>query len=143
MGSMFDNNYDSAAYPPPNNAHTRPVQDMKYDKGKYYGALPVQDFPLALKAVAEVGTFGANKYERHSWSTVKNGYQRYEDAFHRHMLAHYGGERFDEETKLMHLAHMAWNILALLQMELNNVGGTYSPSIGDRITKTSQADRTA
>lgn len=137
MGRLMEDKIDAWDF-----KHTAPSpnKDMKHDNGKYFGALPLQDFPLALKAVAEVGTFGANKYARHSWSTVENGYQRYEDAFHRHMLAHYGGETVDQETKLLHLAHMAWNILALLQMELKNEGGTFTPATGTGRIKAPETD---
>ena len=46
----------------------------------------LKDFSLALLAVAEVGTFGANKYTRGGWQSVPNGIERYEDAFWRHLL---------------------------------------------------------
>lgn len=96
------------------------TRDMKYDYGKILAALPYEDFPDAILAVAEVGTFGANKYERHSWSTVENKRTRYKDAFHRHLLAIGTGEILDKESKLRHSAHAAWNALALLQMEIED-----------------------
>lgn len=95
-----------------------PVKDMKYDGGKILAALPFQDFPHALTSIANIGTYGANKYERHSWKTVSNARQRYEDALHRHMLAYYRGEKVDDESKRPHLWHIAWNILAILELDL-------------------------
>jgi len=45
------------------------------------------DFGRALLAVAEVGTFGADKYTRGGWVSVPDGVDRYTDALYRHLLA--------------------------------------------------------
>jgi len=96
---------------PENNVAT----GAKYDLGKNLAGLPYEDFPLAILAVAQVGTFGCKKYVRNSWKTVPELQIRYKDALHRHLLADASGQKLDEESGLPHLAHAAWNILALLQ----------------------------
>lgn len=86
---------------------------IKFDEGKVRAGLVLRGFDLALMEVAKVGTFGAQKYAPDNWKKVEPS--RYEDALFRHLLAH---EQCDPETKLLHLAHAAWNILALLQHQL-------------------------
>lgn len=90
----------------------------KHDAGKVRAGLLVKDFPHALTAVARVATFGAQKYAAHSWKTVPGAEERYHDALHRHTLAKYSGEISDPESGLPHAAHIAWNALALLELEL-------------------------
>ncbi|WP_444897912.1 dATP/dGTP diphosphohydrolase domain-containing protein [Microbulbifer sp. SSSA005] len=88
----------------------------KCDEGKIMAGV-LDDFSLALMAVAEVGTFGANKYTRGGWQQVPNGRQRYRDALWRHHLKE-RHETKDPETGLLHKAHKAWNALAELELEL-------------------------
>lgn len=95
------------------------VKDMKFDDGKVMAALPFEDFPHAIHAVARVGTFGAKKYARHSWKTVNDAFTRYQDAAYRHRLAIHMGEVTDSESGLPHRAHLVWNELVLLQLELS------------------------
>lgn len=96
---------------------------MKYDNGKLLGAIVVEDFPRALKAIAEIGTYGAQKYKRSSWHTVPNGIQRYSDAEFRHLLDINieGKYSRDRESGLLHMAHRAWNVLAVLELELRKI----------------------
>lgn len=90
---------------------------MKYDAGKPITGALYQDFPRALQAVAEIATYGANKYARSSWRTVPNAIERYTDALHRHLLDSNLVD-LDGESGLPHLAHAAWNVLAVLEMTL-------------------------
>ena len=76
----------------------------KLDAGKNRVGLMVSDFPRALEAVAEVATYGANKYTPHGWVSVPDGLERYTDAMHRHLLAEARGEKFDAESGLEHAA---------------------------------------
>jgi hypothetical protein len=101
-----------------NNNTKVPLTDMKYDSGKAMANILFEDFPHALSAVVDVGTFGANKYVRNSWVTVTNGEQRYKDAMIRHQLAIGKGEVYDPESKLLHYAHFVWNALATLELML-------------------------
>lgn len=87
----------------------------KLDQGKPRIGLMLESFPLALIAVSEVCTYGANKYSRGGWQHVPDGIDRYTDAMLRHML----DTRFnDPESGLPHAAHAAWNALARLELML-------------------------
>lgn len=87
----------------------------KLDAGKPRMGLVFTGFHRALTEVAKVGTMGAKKYTDHGWMTVPNGIARYEDALLRHFMT---DEMYDEESGLMHYAHMAWNALAILELAL-------------------------
>lgn len=91
----------------------------KDDAGKTKAGI-LADFGLALMAVSEVGTFGANKYTRGGWQSVPNGVERYSDAAWRHLLKE-NQEPLDDESGLRHAAHMAWNALARLELMLRSV----------------------
>ena len=97
---------------------------MKFDAGKPMAGLMVSDFANALLAVSEVSTFGAKKYAPHSWATVPNARERYSDALYRHLFLAAAGEAQDQESKLLHAAHVAWNALALLELEICGEGRT-------------------
>lgn len=90
----------------------------KLDAGKTRVDLVLGGFARALGAVADVGTYGANKYTDNGWMEVPDGINRYEDAAGRHYLYRKAGEERDPDTQLLHLAHQAWNILAVLELQL-------------------------
>ena len=90
----------------------------KGDAGKLLPALVLGDFARALIQVAEVGTYGAKKYTAHGWLTVPNGIERYEEAMMRHWLKEKAGEDTDPDTGLLHLSHICWNVLAILELTL-------------------------
>jgi hypothetical protein len=69
----------------------------------------------AIEQVADVVTYGANKYTDNGWRAVPNGRARYTAALLRHVFAWIGGERVDSESGLHHLAHAACNVLFLLE----------------------------
>lgn len=77
-------------------------------------ALVLGGFVLALRAVTEVGTFGADN----GWRSVPDGQQRYTDAMLRHWLADPCGLSPDPDSGLAHAAHLAWNALARLELML-------------------------
>ena len=87
----------------------------KLDAGKVKAGV-LHDFSSALFDVARVGTYGAEKYTRGGWQSVPNARERYFDAMWRHLLAS-RHEAADKDTGLKHLAHAAWNILAVLELE--------------------------
>ena len=67
----------------------------------------------AVPEVLEVYRYGLKKgYEEHSWRKVEP--KRYADALMRHMTAALRGEERDPESGLRHIAHVAWNALALV-----------------------------
>lgn len=90
----------------------------KVDAGKIRAHLVLGNFPRALEAVSEVGTFGANKYTDNGWLDVQNAQERYCDALLRHYLKKQKGEDIDSDSGLLHDAHLAWNALATLELRL-------------------------
>ena len=93
---------------------------VKLDSGKNRLGLVFKGFSNALWQVGEVGTFGANKYTDNGWQSVENGKYRYTDALLRHLFRYFNGEKIDDESGLPHLAHLAWNALAILELERKN-----------------------
>lgn len=90
-------------------------EPMKYDGGKLrWDLLPL---PL-IEKVVEVYTFGAQKYAANTWQNLEDGYNRYKAALLRHLTAHDKGETIDPESNLPHLAHVAWNAIALMHFAL-------------------------
>ncbi len=90
----------------------------KLDDGKPYLDLVFSGFARALMEVANVGTYGAKKYTPNGWKRVQNGRERYRSAMMRHYLA---GATHDHETGLLHSAHLAWNALAQLELEIEEL----------------------
>ena len=90
----------------------------KLDHGKLRPWLCISGFSLALEAVANVTTKGAIKYSPGGWAHVPDGYDRYMEAFGRHMMALAKGEQIDEQTGALHHAQMIWNLLAALELDL-------------------------
>lgn len=111
------------------------VAGAKDDSGKNRVALVLGGFSRGLLAMSKVGTFGANKYTANGWITVQNGIERYEDAMLRHWLAYKGGEKNDPESGLPHLAHCAWNILAVLTLTI--MGEENASTSSGPVTKSS------
>lgn len=89
-------------------------QAIKADSGKPLAGC-LLEFPVALGAFAEVCTYGAKKYGRHSWREVES--HRYVDALMRHVIAM--GEdcdEYDDESGIPHVAHVMWNSAAILEL---------------------------
>ena len=90
---------------------------VKLDTGKpRMELLPLE----ALESIAEVMTFGANKYCDNGWKTVPNGLDRYKGALLRHLVAIEKGETVDPESGLDHYAHVACNALFMLYLRKAN-----------------------
>lgn len=91
---------------------------IKEDGGKNrVDLLPIQP----LEDIAEVLTFGAQKYADHNW---RGGFKwsRLYGALFRHMFAWIKGQDKDPETGLSHLAHAGCCILFLLEHEKRKLG---------------------
>jgi hypothetical protein len=80
------------------------------------------DFRDALLAVASISDFGARKYTRHGWIDVPNGQERYMAALLRHLLQ----EGNDPDSGLPHKWHALWNLLAVVQLDINSASETPS-----------------
>jgi hypothetical protein len=94
---------------------------VKYDASKVplaQGCLAY--FAKALAEVADISAYGAKKYSvsyaDQNWRRVDGASGRYLDALVRHIASHASGEAFDSESGKRHLAHAAWNALALLEL---------------------------
>ena len=88
----------------------------KLDSGKPLTYLMISGFPRALDCVARVTTFGAEKYSPNGWLSVDNAESRYMNALSRHLICN-AVEPVDRESGLPHLAHIAWNALAVLELQ--------------------------
>ena len=93
---------------------------VKYDQGKPRPDLILGAMARAVLEVSKVAAFGAEKYSDDNWILVDQKVKRYRDAKGRHMLL--GAiESTDSESGLSHLAHEAWNALALLEIHLRDI----------------------
>lgn len=95
----------------------------KLDSGKspvVRGCL--QYFPLALKQVALLSEFGANKYAWKGWESVPDGIARYSDALGRHLLDEAHGPYDDNPggSGFLEATAVAWNALARLELMLRD-----------------------
>ena len=91
----------------------------KYDNGKSMVGTLCRVFPRALLGVGQCIEFGTHKYpDPKNWVKVENAFNRYQDSMMRHYLKFLAGQEKDSETKLLHLKHMVWNALAVLELYL-------------------------
>jgi len=107
----------NAITPGPMQLQEQKQAGVKYDNNKppvMRGV--IRYFPRALREVAKVSQAGARKYTWEGWRTVPDGENRYADARARHELAYAQGEFLDGETETPHLAQVAWNALAELEL---------------------------
>jgi Domain of unknown function (DUF5664) len=103
-------------------------EGVKLDMGKARIDLVA---PELIFAVAIIGTFGAVKYTDRNWEKgMKWG--RIFAALMRHLWAWWGGKmptnmnyllgELDDETKMSHLWHAGWCVMALIAYEQRGVG---------------------
>lgn len=91
----------------------------KYDAGKSMVGTLCRVFPHALLGVGQCIEFGTHKYPNpKNWQLVEKGFERYQDSMMRHYLKFLAGQETDSETNLLHLKHMVWNALAILELYL-------------------------
>jgi len=85
----------------------------------------------ALWALGQVYGFGARKYDRHNF---RKGYawSLSYDAMLRHINASLGGEDYDSESGLPHMAHAAWHALTLTQFLIDKNKGRHPLELDDR-----------
>lgn len=91
------------------------MKNYKHDDGK-----PRMDLlPLdVLEEIARVLTFGTIKYKENSWQGIKGAEKRYKGALLRHLAAIDKGEKYDPESGLLHMSHVACNSMFLLYFAL-------------------------
>lgn len=94
------------------------IEGKKFDGGK----APMQLLPYpALKAIAMVLAFGAQKYDAWNW-TKGMAWSRLIGAAERHLGEFKIGNDSDEESGLLHLAHLGCCVLFLLTYQLCRLG---------------------
>lgn len=102
---------------------TSPIQQkdepaLRYDHGKLrYDLLPFD----GLEELTKVYTKGAEKYADRNWEKGMS-WSRCVGSLLRHTFRFCLGERNDPETGLHHMAHAAWNAIALCVYDLRQVG---------------------
>lgn len=98
---------------------------LRYDADKpRYDLLPGD----GLHELVRVYTAGAAKYAPRNWEKGMS-WSRCFGSLMRHAWAWWRGERLDPESGLPHMAHVAWNALALVTYELRQVGADDRPSL--------------
>lgn len=94
-------------------------EGKKYDSNKPMTGTVLRVFPQAMNAIGACIRFGTTKYpDPNNWKKNTNALVRYNDSLVRHLTKHFLGKELDEETGLLHLAHVAWNALAILELYL-------------------------
>lgn len=100
------------------------MKGVKKDNDKPQLNLLFLQFPNAIQEVVKCSMFGHEKYKETdkdylNMYRLDNAEFRYSGALLRHFNEHTQGNTTDKDSKLLHLAHTAWNALALLEIELN------------------------
>ena len=102
----------------PRYAKQRQTGGLRYDTGKLrLDLLP----PEWEEALAQVMTHGVKKYAERNWELGMDWSKVY-GPLRRHVLAWLKGEELDRESGLPHMAHVAWNALALMVYEQRRLG---------------------
>ncbi len=98
---------------------------MKTDNGGVRADAGKTEFHLipcdALGELGRVYTFGAKKYAPRNWERGMLWSRAY-NSLMRHLQAFWSGENRDAESQLYHLAHVAWNAVALLTYQIRGIG---------------------
>jgi hypothetical protein len=77
--------------------------------------------PEAIIGLADVLTFGADKYAPRNWELGGAWGRSYASAM-RHLMAFWSGEDIDPETGLPHIDHALTNIVFLSTYQKRNIG---------------------
>jgi 5'(3')-deoxyribonucleotidase len=85
-------------------------EGLRYNEGKTRFDLME---PYALEQLAKVFTIGAKKYADHNWLKGM-AWSKVKASLDRHLNAFAQGVDYDPETGLHHMAHVAWNAMALV-----------------------------
>lgn len=90
----------------------------KRKNGKLKAELLETGFPNAMMALAEVMTWAADYkgYLPNDWKNIPDAKNSFLAAAARHRLKRLKGEESDDESKLPHLYHEAFNVMAQLEL---------------------------
>lgn len=90
----------------------------RFDQGKpRYDLIP----PYALHEIVLVYTYGCHKYDPDNWWKGMK-WRKVIGPMLRHIFKWLRGEKYDPESGLHHLAHAAWNAIALFCYEVKSIG---------------------
>jgi len=94
----------------------------------------------AVRCVVRVLGFGAARYQERNWETGLD-WSRVYAALQRHLTAWWEGERYDPDSGMPHLWHVATNALFLVAYEMRGVGKDDRPAqtVAQRINAAWQA----
>ena len=87
---------------------------MKYDEGK----APIHLVPVdAIKEIAMVLGFGAEKYGANNWrdDIDSTEWSRTYSSLQRHLMSFWNGEDLDQESGFPHLHHAATQLIILME----------------------------
>ena len=101
--------------------NTDPTVSVKNDRKDHkvrWDLIPMEP----INEIAKVYTAGAVKYGPDRWQNLENGFNRYRGAACRHLFEYMQGNRYDKETKCMHLAQAAWNLIAMIWLDMHGKG---------------------
>lgn len=90
---------------------------LRFDAGKSRWDL----VPPEIGELVDVYTFGATKYAARNWE-LGMSWGRVFGSLLRHAWAFWRGEDIDRETGMHHMAHCAWNAIALLTYSRRGIG---------------------
>ena len=79
----------------------------------------ILEFPRMVTAFARVMELGALKYDPGNWKLGGKPDKEYLDATMRHIVAFQSGEEFASDSGCHHLAHAAWNLFALVELNVD------------------------
>lgn len=90
----------------------------RFDEGKVrHDLIPA----WALEKIAEVYTYGAQKYDDNNWLKGMK-WSKVQGPLERHYNKWKRGRIQDEESNCYHLAMVAWNAIALMVYQKNKLG---------------------
>ena len=95
-----------------------PTEGIKFDSGKRRHDLIPHE---AINALADVLTYGADKYGPNNWQKGMEWGRLYA-ATQRHLLAFKAGEDLDDESGIHHLHHALTNIAFLIAYAERRIG---------------------
>lgn len=109
------------------------LKGLKFDGGKQRFSLLRFGCARAIAGVVAVLTFGARKYEAHSWRDVEDGIDRYWSAMERHMnqIAIHGldsrdlnarGKADKNHSGKLHIDHINTNGMFLAELIRSKYG---------------------
>lgn len=113
------------------------MEGKKYDSGKArYDLIP----PVVLDQLAQVLTYGSQKYGDNNWQNVTPFNDRYYAAAMRHLQADRAGEVHDPESGLPHLTHALASVAFLLWHQLSAVSTSRATGPGPAMAMPEERD---